>query len=195
SSAPAWASSGSSGSSAGSSSVSSGSSAMRLPGGHDLGRLPNRSDPSEAGDRGLHVVVDLEHRVELGHLEELANLGAGAEELGLAPLLLRLRQRPHQSSEARAVEKAHARKIHEQTGVALLEQPRDGLLEGRFGVADDEVSRHGQDRYGAVFMSLKFHGTGALCQKPEMSGAAAVSVQNRRGLSAPHLIPPARSLS
>src|SRR5262244_1048675 len=97
---------------------------------------------SEARDRGLQVAVKFEYRIQLGHLEQLADLRTRVEELGLAAFLLRLGQRAHESAQSRAVEEADVGEIDEEIHPPLLEERGHGLLEGGLGLPDDEVAGH-----------------------------------------------------
>src|SRR6266545_6426354 len=125
----------------------SASSGMRLS-------LPRRL---EARNGGFQVLVDLEHRIELGHLELLHDLRTRVKELGVTAFLLRVRERAHQSAEPRAVEKADFPEVHEQMDVPFLEQARHCPLEGGLRVPDDEVAIQREDRDPPVLSSREVH--------------------------------------
>jgi len=70
--------------------------------------------PSEAGDGLFPVVEHLEDRIELRQCEELLQIGADAEELRPAPLVLRRRQGAHEGAEAGRIDETEAGAVDEQ---------------------------------------------------------------------------------
>src|SRR5687767_2275792 len=119
----------------------------------DLGACPDLL--LKARNRRGKVVVQLEHRIELRHLEQLADLRAGVDELRLAAFLLRVGQSADEGAQAGAVQEPDALQVDEEVDLALLQEARHGLLEGGLGLADDEVSVKGQYRDPIVLRSFQ----------------------------------------
>ena len=127
--------------------------------------------------------MDLENGIELGHLEELADLRAGVEELGLAALLLRQFVR----ARTRAPRPELSRKPTAERSTSRLTRPSSSsrvivFLKVVSALADDEVSGHGQDRDFPVVAGCQFHKVGGLCQS-RVARTGSVGVRLRlRGL-------------
>ena len=123
----------------------------------------------EARDGRLQVLVDLEHGVELGHLEELADLRPGVEELGLAALLLGVAsargpgRRGPSCRGSPTAERSTSRLTRPSSSRRVI-----GPLEGRLGLADDEVPADRQDRDVAVFAGRQFHESGRIMSKTRL---------------------------
>src|SRR5438132_524422 len=127
----------------------------------------------EARDRGFLVLVKLEDRVELRHLEQLPDLGARVQELRLSPFLLGARQGADESTQAGAIQKTDAFQIDQEVHLSFLEQSDDGPLESGLGLSDHEIAVESQDGDPTVLRCPEVHSRGELCPK-------RTKVQNRK---------------
>src|SRR5262249_71412 len=136
----------------------------------------------------FQIVVDLEDRVELRHFEQLADLGPGVEELGLAPLVLRDLQGADERAEPRAVEESHALQIDEQVDGTLFEKARDRLLDGGLRLSDHERPSNGQDGPPPLIPRGEFHESGDIMSKTGDGSKGSSRTRVRRTLPFAHMI-------
>src|SRR5215208_2302095 len=94
--------------------------------------------PSEALQRALARVGDLEERVELRQLEQRLEVVVQVRQPQLAPLLADLLRERHQHAEARAVDVARLAEVDQELPLAALQLVEDLLLE-LLSVPDNEL--------------------------------------------------------
>ena len=81
-----------------------------------------RGSFGEGLDGGVLVVVDIEEGVELGELEEILDLGSGAEELEFGGVIARTGESAGELSDAGAVHVGDAREIQQDFSIAFLDE-------------------------------------------------------------------------
>ena len=75
-----------------------------------------------------------------------------------AAIVLRRRERAHESAETGRIDVSQAGAIHDETHLPLLEEVAHGLLEESFRVPDDEVAQKRDERDTSVLEESEFHG-------------------------------------
>src|SRR5215208_531575 len=94
---------------------------------------------SEALERALPGVRDLEERVELRQLEQRLQVVVEVGQAELAALLANLLRQRHEDAEARAVDVARLAEVDEELALAALKLVEDLLLQ-LLSVPDDELA-------------------------------------------------------
>src|SRR5580704_4897811 len=90
--------------------------------------LRSRSLTSAEGpDRSGFVLLDIEHAVQFGGFQQIEDVASRLQQLDIAGLIARTRQRTRELPDARTVDVSHACKVEYNLLLALLDQFANGV--------------------------------------------------------------------